>query len=183
MDRKDELRDQALEYLMDHGLADLSLRPLGEAIGSSARLLIYHFGSKEGLIATVMAELHARNQQSFTELMHKTQGKGGLEAFWNWVVSPKNRRAVRLLFEVQALAMQKPDTYGQYLEDSSAGWIDLIAQALPPGPDNRALATLCAAVIDGLVLEYFATHDLARTTRALKLFLAMLQAGAPATRK
>lgn len=169
------LRDRTLEYFLDHGLADLSLRPLAEEIGSSARLLIYHFGSKEGLITTVMAEVHARNQRSFTELMRKTKGQAGLEAFWAWVVAPENSRCVRLLFEVQMLAMKNPDTYGQYLEGSSSSWVDLVAHSLPPGPNNRAIATLCAAVIDGLVLEYLSTNDLARTSKALSLFAAMLK--------
>ena len=130
-----------------------------------------------------MEEVHARNQRSFTELMNKTQGQGGMEAFWGWVVDPKNNRSMRLLFEVQMLALKNPDTYGQYLEGSSSGWIDLIAQSLPPGPDNRAIATLCAAVIDGLVLEYFSTNDLARTTKALSLFVSMLKSRPVAKRK
>jgi len=183
MTRKDELRDNALEYFLDRGLADLSLRPLAQAIDSSARLLIYHFGSKEGLIATVMAEVHARNQRSFAELMHKTHGKGGLEAFWAWTVAPANIRYVRLLFEVQMLAMKNPEGYAQYLEGSSSSWIDLIAQSLPPGPNVRAVATLCVAVIDGLVLEYLSTNDLARTGKALSLFAAMLSDRLQANRK
>lgn len=177
MERKDELRNKALEYFQDHGLADLSLRPLAEAIGSSARLLVYHFGSKEGLITAVMNELHGRNQRSFTERMQESAGQGGLEAFWAWVVDEKNSRGVRLLFEVQVLALQNPGTYGHYLEGSSSSWLELIMQALPPGPDQRAPATLCAAVIDGLVLEYFSTGDLERTSRALSLFVTMLKAG------
>jgi AcrR family transcriptional regulator len=175
MDRKNELCDKALEYFLEHGLADLSLRPLAEQIGSSARLLIYHFGSKEGLITTVMAEVHRRNQHSFSELMHKTQGQGGLETFWGWVVDAKNSRYVRLLFEVQMLALKNPDTYAQYIEGSSSSWLDLIEDSLPPSPDSRAIATLCAAVIDGLVLEYLNTGDLVRTSKALSLFCTMLQ--------
>jgi hypothetical protein len=49
-----------------------------------------------------------------------------------------------------------------------------IESVLPPSNDRRAKATLCAAVIDGLVLEYLATGDLHRTTQAVLLFAALL---------
>ncbi|MFZ9395925.1 MAG: TetR family transcriptional regulator, partial [Erythrobacter sp.] len=38
-------------HVLAHGLAGASLRPLARAAGTSARMLIYHFGSKERLIA------------------------------------------------------------------------------------------------------------------------------------
>ena len=53
MTRRNELRDNALNYFLEHGLAELSLRPLAENIGTSARLLIYHFESKEALYRVV----------------------------------------------------------------------------------------------------------------------------------
>ena len=48
--RKDELIESLIAYLLENGLADLSLRPLAAGTGTSARLLIYHFGSKEDLL-------------------------------------------------------------------------------------------------------------------------------------
>ena len=44
------LREQAVEYVMSHGAADLTLRPLAKALKTSARMLMYHFGSREGLM-------------------------------------------------------------------------------------------------------------------------------------
>ncbi|MDE2280697.1 MAG: TetR family transcriptional regulator, partial [Xanthomonadaceae bacterium] len=44
--RKDALIEPIVGYLLEHGLANLSLRPLATAIGTSARLLVYHFESK-----------------------------------------------------------------------------------------------------------------------------------------
>jgi AcrR family transcriptional regulator len=81
MDRKSELRTKALEYLLEHGVADLSLRPLASEIGTSARLLIYHFESKDGLIRAVMEEARLRAQQSFSALMINAGRHGGLKTF------------------------------------------------------------------------------------------------------
>ena len=41
--RKETLTDELVGYLLEHGLSDISLRPLADALGISARLLIYHF--------------------------------------------------------------------------------------------------------------------------------------------
>ena len=59
-DRKDQLIDRAIDYLLKNGLAGLSLRPLAAGIGTSARLLVLHFGSKEGLIEEVLGEVQER---------------------------------------------------------------------------------------------------------------------------
>jgi AcrR family transcriptional regulator len=174
MNKRDELRDHALEYFLDHGLAELSLRPLAEQIGTSARLLIYHFESKEKLITVVMEQVRSRVQQSVMDMMYAAQGQPTLESFWHWVSDNKNIRYVRLLFEVQILALQNPSIYGQFLSDTSSSWLEVIEQAIPESAERRTIATLCSAVIDGLVLEYMSTGDLDRTSTALKFFVSLL---------
>jgi hypothetical protein len=93
-----------------------------------------------------------------------------MSAFWTWVIHPKNVRYMRLLIEVQILAIQNPGGYARYLKGTSSSWLDLIEASLPPGSEKRAIATLCQAVIDGLLLEYLSTGDGRRTTKALGLF-------------
>ncbi len=174
MDRKSELRDKALDYCLAHGLSELSLRPLALQIGSSARLLIYHFGSRDGLIAAVMEEAHRRVQTSFGEMMGGAGGRDVLGRFWQWTTDPRNSPYLRLVFEVQVLAMQNPGAYARYLQGTSSSWLALIETALPPSADRRARATLCAAVIDGLLLEFLSTGDGRRTRNALDIFGSML---------
>lgn len=175
MDRKNELCAKALEYFLEHGLADLSLRPLATKAGTSARLLIYHFGSKDGLIAAVMEEARLRVQQSFTEAMRDAGRQGPLQSFWSWATHPRNSPYVRLLFEVQVLALQNRAAYGRYLEGGSSSWLKLIEEQLPPSRNRRSTATLCAAVIDGLLLEFLSSGDLRRTSASLHFFGSLLQ--------
>jgi AcrR family transcriptional regulator len=175
MDRKGELRGKALDYCLAHGISELSLRPLALKIGTSARLLIYHFGSRDSLIGAVMDEAHRRVQKSFGELMRGAGNKGILRKFWNWTTDPRNSPYLRLMFEVQMLALQNPAAYTRYLEGTSSSWLSLIEAVLPPSADRRARATLCAAVIDGLLLEFLSTGDLRRTSSALDIFGLMLR--------
>ena len=46
-------------HVMENGLADASLRPLAKAAGTSDRMLLYHFGNKDALIAALLEYLAA----------------------------------------------------------------------------------------------------------------------------
>ncbi len=170
--KRDELVARSLDYFLAHGVAGLSLRPLAAEVGTSARMLVYHFGSKEGLVTAVMDEVRSRVQRSFVEAVGN-EGRTAdraMQSFWKWILAPRNLPLLRLLVEVQVLAAQDPGRYAHYLEGTSSSWLALIEEALPPSKDRRIIATLCAAVIDGLLLEVISTGDVRRTTKALKLF-------------
>ncbi len=55
-----KLRNQAIDYVLSHGLGDLTLRPLAKALKTNARMLVYHFGSREGLMREVLKGLRER---------------------------------------------------------------------------------------------------------------------------
>src|SRR5690242_11180236 len=52
--RRAELLEQTMRYVVEHGVAELSLRPLAAALGTSSRMLMHYFGSKEDLIGQVL---------------------------------------------------------------------------------------------------------------------------------
>jgi len=154
-------------------VANLSLRPLAAAIGTSARMLLHYFGSKEALIAEVMEQVQARLQTAFQDLAadHRAADRHNLlQDFWKILSAKPNQAALRLLFEVQMLALQNPKRYRRYLTRTSASWRELIERALPSRQKSAVSATLYTAVIDGLLLELLSTGDLKRTSRALTLF-------------
>src|ERR1043165_4261762 len=151
MPTRDRLLQSCLTYFLRHGVANLSLRPLAGAVGTSARMLLHYFGSKEALIAEVMDQVQRRLQDSFKELL---AGSGGLQRnplpkFWKILSRKENQPSLRLLFEIQMLALQNPRRYRRYLARSSATWRVLIEQALPAKRSNPINATLHNAVIDG----------------------------------
>ena len=173
--RKQEILEATLAYLVKHGLTDLSLRPLAAAAGTSARLLIYHFGSKEQLLAEVLDTLQSRLRESFAEVSAREDGEPPLRTFWNWATSRRNFRSLRLLYELQILAAQNPESYGRYLVRNSWDWVELVRTALPPAERTDAMATLLVAVFDGLFLELVSTGDRRRTTEALDEFVRIVR--------
>jgi AcrR family transcriptional regulator len=183
IDTRTQLLEKCLAYFLRRGVANLSLRPLAAAAGTSARMLLHYFGSKETLIAEVMEQVQTRLQARFRDLADNPDRPGRdnlLPRFWKVLSARKNQPALKLLFEVQMLALQNPKRYRRYLTRSSATWRALVEKALPSGQKSTVRATLYTAVIDGLLLELLSTGDLARTSRALALFAGPFQ---PAARR
>ncbi len=178
MPRRQELLEATLAYLLRHGLADLSLRPLAAAAGTSARLLIYHFGSRERLLAAVLETLQGRLRDSFSEVLAARAAEDGeppLKTFWKWATSRRNFASLRLLYELQILAAQNPKSYARYLRRNSRDWIELVQTALPAEERSAALATLLVAVFDGLFLELMSSGDRRRTGDALDEFIRIVR--------
>ncbi|HWU77640.1 MAG TPA: TetR/AcrR family transcriptional regulator [Rhodanobacter sp.] len=174
--RKQDLTESLIDYLLEHGLADLSLRPLAAATGTSARLLLYHYESKEGLLAEVLEAMQTQLRQSFSQLLEKRSdpAQPPLKLFWNWAIARRNYPYLKLLYELQILAIQNPDAYGQYLQRNAANWSDLVLAMLPASERSPAFATLCGAVFDGLFLELMSTGDRKRTTQAIDQFILIV---------
>jgi AcrR family transcriptional regulator len=184
--RKRQLLAKLIAYLAKHGLADLSLRPMAAAAGTSARLLIFHFGSKEGLLVEVLAEMQARLQRSFGEFLAANPAPRRvplLRLFWDWATTGENYHYHRLLYQLQLLAAQNPKVYGRYLKEISSSWLELIQPALPPSQQTPGFATLYGAVFDGLFIELMSTGDHRRVGQALEEFISLAQAHAAASSK
>jgi len=134
-------------------------------------MLLHYFGSKEALIAEVMEQVQQQLRDSFQELLDAPRTKKDLLArFWGVLSSKKNQPYLRLLLEVQMLALQNPQRYRRYLARTSKSWRRLIERALPGKRQSAATATLYNAVVDGLLLELLSTGDTRRIARALALF-------------
>lgn len=175
--RRADLLTAIIDYMLQKGVADMSLRPLAAAVGSKARLLVYHFGSKEALVAEAMIVVRDRVQRAFTDLMSNGKQHSPtqvIRAFWKWATSPEHERYLRLFFEVQGLALQKPSRYGKYLEGATSSWVEMLAAVLPDEismSERRALATLAVGSTFGLLLEYLSGSERKQVNLAFDLFV------------
>ena len=159
--------------MLEHGAAKLSLRPLAAKLGTSPRMLLFHFKSKEGLLQDVLGELNTRLQASFVALASSSRGEAPLKRFWRWAGNKKNLPYLRLLYEVQIIAIQNPGEYAGYLKKMSIDWQAVVLESLSKSMRCEPMATLCIAVFDGLFLELMSTGERGRLTRALDYFISM----------
>jgi AcrR family transcriptional regulator len=166
------LRDQAVDYVLSHGLGDLTLRPLARALKTNARMLVYHFGSREGLMREILSRLReledARIQAWFQSGEKPRTMPEFLSWYWKRLSAPRARPAVRLIFELYALALKNPRAYPGVLEDPLAYWQKLTKKAGIPAKPDGVEATLLLAATRGLLLDLCATGDRARVERAME---------------
>ena len=165
----------AVAMAMHGGIADLSLREMAAAIGTSHRMLLYHFGSREGLLAAVTLAVEEAQRAALRDA-------GAISAddarrFWARYSDPALWPQERLFFELYAHALRgRPGTEG-FLEHVVTGWLEPLTVAITQnGTDPRtapAAARLSMAVTRGLLLDLLATHDTDGVTQAFELFLQL----------
>ena len=180
------LLHKCLQYFLKHGIANLSLRPLAEAVGTSARMLLHHFGSKEGLITAVMEQARARLQSFFKSLttdQSNTEStqlmRAFLEADDEQEIPPLHASLVRSADSRAA----KPEPVKRYLTETSKSWMELVQRALPKRERRAAMATLSTAVLDGLLLGAYrpaTSAGLPTRSRFSSSWLAVRRGGEPA---
>ncbi len=171
-----------VDYVLAHGLADLSLRPLAAAVGSSPRMLLYHFGSKEDLVIAVIEETrrrHAQLLEAWYERSAEHDARTLLLRAWQWLTAPRHDRLLRLLFETSGLALQDRRRHATFLRSAVNDWIAPFARTLEREGFTReragALGTLLVAVVRGLLLDVLATGDRARVDRAFRSFINAIE--------
>jgi AcrR family transcriptional regulator len=80
--RGDELLDEVTDHVLAHGLIGLTLRPLAAAIGTSDRMLIYHFGNRDALVSAVVAHAGERSVAAVHALPAARSVRAGVNALW-----------------------------------------------------------------------------------------------------
>ena len=180
--RPEELQDAIVQYLTRHGLADLSLRPLAKAVGSSPRVLLYYFGSKEKMVVKVLAEVRQRQRASYDQI----QAVSLAEACWTvWkrMSASDSEPLFRLFFEAYGIALRHPQIYKAFLRDTIEDWLLCVGDPLCcegyERREVRAFATIVLAGLRGFMLDYCSTRDRRRLDRAVRMWLSTLDSMVP----
>jgi AcrR family transcriptional regulator len=175
---KDRLLGLAVDFLTERGLGDISLRELAAALGTSHRMLIYHFGSKEGLYVEVIRETERRQQAALAGLFEESDGDLAdlTRRFWRRLSAPELAPLERLFFEVYGQALQGRPYAVPVLDGVVDSWIETAVPVLKGAGlsdrDARAEARLGLAVVRGLLLDLLATGDTRGVEDALERHLA-----------
>ena len=174
--RKRETLAKATDYVLEHGLAGLSLRPLARALETSPRMLLYDFGSKEQLIAEVLAEVRRREAALLEEFQSRPDSGPAdtLHAVWDWIGADERRPFLRLFFQVYVDAMIRPEAYADRGRAMVTDWLGLLQTDWRPEAVDAATATLMIAVVRGLLLDRLTAEDPERTDLAFGRFVDLV---------
>jgi AcrR family transcriptional regulator len=184
---REKLLAAVVEVALAKGIAGQSLRAIAAAAGTSHRMLIHHFGSRERLFVEVVRAVEARQRAILSELGSGSDEASGdlAERFWKHLRSPELAPQERLFFEVYGQALQGRQWAKPVLDGIVENWIGPAAGMLEEAgvsPETaRVIARLYVAVGRGLLLDVLATGDGQEVDAAMRYFSDMLSAHLEAT--
>lgn len=172
------LLEAAVDHFGRHGIGDTSLRGLAEALGTSHRMLIYHFGSREGLLAEVTRAVEAR-QRAVMSATYDTD-LPPLEAaakYWEETVEATLRYGP-LFFELAAHATQGKEHAESLREELIAAWLPSVADLCRaigiPDEQAETHARLALGASRGLLLDLLVTGERAQVAQTADLLNRLL---------
>ncbi|WP_030255979.1 TetR family transcriptional regulator [Streptomyces violens] len=168
--KRTELLAKVVQHLEHHGLAGLSLSPLAEAVGTSKRMLLYYFGSRENLLAQALAASRPDAEAMFGGVDDAAGLHRAAHALWEAITVGRQRGLVRMLLQLLSLATTQSEPYGALAADAVEVMVGPIAAAYVrlghAEEDARVRATLLVSGLRGLCQDRLVTGDTARIDAA-----------------
>ena len=167
----DELLDRVMAVVARQGLGDRSLRDVAAQAGTSHRMLLYHFGSRAGLVAAIVARMEADQVRLLRGLASGAESPQQLiRGLWDELTRPEVLPFVRLFLETVALMSRGPR------DDLTAPWVDATAGlAARWGVEaDPASSRLGVAVVRGLLVDVLGGGSIEDATDALERYLTSL---------
>ncbi|MGO9155920.1 TetR/AcrR family transcriptional regulator [Mycobacterium sp.] len=177
--RRRQLLDALFDEFAAGGVGDRSLREVAAAVGTSHRMLLHHFGSRESLLIAIVEEAERRQMALVPDLpMNPAEG---FAAMWADLRRPELRHLERLFFECYSRAAQGEEPFTRMVPAAVDGWLQEV-EAGNIGADvpyDGAMARLGLAVTRGLLLDLVATNDEAGVDAAANAFVRLLGGDGP----
>jgi AcrR family transcriptional regulator len=178
---KGKIRQQLLQSIMAHleaeGLGSASLRQIAAAVGTSHRMLVYHFGSKEALLVEVVRALEEQQRQFLATLAADASLApiDQMHRMWQQMIDPSVWPRARLFFEVYGQALRGGRGSELFLKDVVRSWIGPLGELGRrhgiPEKDVESFARLALAVTRGLLLDLLTSVDRDRIEATMDHFL------------
>lgn len=173
--KKEELLERCLAAAIEVGVLDSSINVIAKKIGTSARMLVYHFGSKQELERQLIGLLEIR----LREKLWSFQGvppKGAdcpaepLLEMWRHLTSPPMLGLLKLTMELNQRAIQGDSETQRFLEQESQKWIDSLFNLT----NDKITALSLFHLFQGAILDFLTTGNAQRGQQTIKAFTETL---------
>jgi AcrR family transcriptional regulator len=170
---KQRLLDACTDYALEHGLPD-RLSPLATAADTSSRMLIYHFGTRDGLLREILHQARQRQVDVFTELLRVRPEESytvTLSDAWAAMTGSQGQPYLRMFSRLNATSGEP--LWPGFRRVATTDWLAPLERGMH-SLGRPQLATVVLAVIRGLLMDLDATGDTARTGQAFHDFLTTI---------
>lgn len=152
--RREAWTRAATDYALREGLIGLSLRPLAASLGTSDRMLLYHFGTKDDLVAAVLRESNDRSVEAVSGLPASVDLRAAVHELWSAWRSPGLEPCTRLYIEAAALGLLGREPYATVVREANDRWTECLVTHLTRSGVERPLAERVVTIIDAAFLGF-----------------------------
>jgi AcrR family transcriptional regulator len=162
-----------VEVFRKRGPESFALGAIAEELGTSSRMLIYHFGSRDELLGRVMKLVR---QDTIESLEHPPPSgiDEAIERFWSYYIYLGHLSDMQLFFHMAARRSEEPTRFADFASTAVDGWVNFFATATEREGKNldysRTLGRLVIASLRGIIVDYLITGDLASAEESLAVF-------------
>jgi AcrR family transcriptional regulator len=171
LERRQKLLDAVVEEFATGGIGDRSLRDVAAAVGTSHRMLLHHFGSRNELLLAIVEEVERRQMALLPDLPQEPAE--AIAAMWADLRRPELRPFERLFFECYARGVQGEQPFARMLPGAVDAW--LAKGATADRAVDPAMMRLGLAVARGLLLDLVATDDAGGVDAAAQAFVDLVR--------
>jgi AcrR family transcriptional regulator len=170
--RRNELLDALITTFAAGGIGGRSLRELAEAVGTSHRMLLHHFGSRDELLLAIVEEVERRQTTVLDDLPNEPSA--AFATMWANLNREEVRPFERLFFECYARGAAGEAPFARMLPGAVDGWLHEVDERTG-GSADPTLVRLTLAVMRGLLFDLVGTGDDAAVDAAAVRFAALLR--------
>lgn len=173
--KREELLRGIRDYISEYGLAELSLRPLAAALGTSDRMLLHYFETKDNLLAQALASGIPEFHLAFEHVDDLPAMQSSLRDLWRSMTTGSDVQPIRILLQAMGIACVGPGRFTEHVTTVFATLTDALADSLyrcgVPRADAQLQATVLAAGFRGLLFDQLITGDKVRTDAAVDILV------------
>lgn len=173
--------DDVVEHMVSAGRTDLTLVVLAEAAGTSDRMLVYYFKTREALLNEAMASIRSRRRKQLATALariSRADVREGIEKALTWQCSEENAAGTRLHFEAAGRGFRNEAPFVDFLEgvvNDSVTEAEVAARRLGAEDINaQNFGTLFSALAIALAGDVQTTGQTERVERGIAAASASL---------
>lgn len=153
--RRDILLAAATDYALAEGLVGLTLRPVAAAIGTSDRMLIYHFGTRDDLVSAITTESGRRAAHAIEAVPSARTVRSGIKRLWEAYRSPALAPLLTLYCQAAATGLIGREPYRTDVRASNALWTAALKDYLIRCGADPQRAGRVVTLVDSALYGFF----------------------------
>lgn len=174
--KKQELLEECLSAAIELGVLDFSINAIAKKVGTSGRMLVYHFGSKQELERQLISLLETRLREKLSSFQSVSlEGVDCLSEplleMWKHLTSPEMHGLLKLSTELNQRAIQGDIETQRYLERESKQWVEFLSHLT----NDKTTALSLFHLFQGAIWDFLTTGNVQRGQQTIQAFTKILR--------